>query len=393
MRPKRENYRNTILACYVGYVTQAVVNNFAPLLFLTFRADFGLTLDQIALAVSVNFAVQLVVDLLSARFVDRIGYRACIVAAHVFAAAGLAGLGILPGLLGAPFAGILVSVVLYAVGGGLVEVLVSPILEACPTERKEAAMSLLHSFYCWGQMAVIVFSTVFFLTAGIRYWRVLACLWALVPLSNAVFFLTVPIRRLTAEGESMGIRALFRSGSFWILVVLMLCAGAAELSMSQWASAFAEAGLGVSKTLGDLLGPCAFAALMGAARVLQSKIRSQVRFFVISCALSAAGYLLASLTASPVLGLAGCAMCGFACGAFWPGTLSMASRRFPAGGTAMFSFLALAGDLGCSAGPGIVGLVSGAAGDDLRKGLLTAACFPAVLLAALMLLRREKGRE
>ena len=393
MRPKRENYRNTILACYVGYVTQAVVNNFAPLLFLTFRSDFGLTLDQLALVVSVNFAVQLLIDLVSAKLVDRIGYRPCIVAAHIFAAAGLAGLGILPELLGAPYAGILVSVVLYAMGGGLLEVLVSPIVEACPTERKEAAMSLLHSFYCWGEVAMILLSTAFFFAVGIRRWRLLAFLWALLPLFNAGFFLTVPIRHLTAEGESMRIGALLRSGSFWLLVALMFGSGAAELAMSQWASAFAEAGLGVSKTLGDLLGPCAFAVLMGLARVLQSRLSSPMRFFVISCVLSAAGYLLAALTASPVLGLAGCAVCGFACGAFWPGTLSMASRRFPSGGTAMFSFLALAGDLGASAGPGIVGLVSGAAGDDLKKGLLTAVCFPVLLLGALTLLRREKGRD
>ena len=389
----RGNYNHTLYACYTGYITQAIVNNFAPLLFLTFQSAFGLSLDKVALLVTLNFGVQLTVDYLSARFVDRIGYRPCIVAAHVLSTLGLIGLALFPAILPSAYAGLMAAVVLYAIGGGLIEVLISPIVEACPTERKEAAMSLLHSFYCWGHVFVVLVSTAFFATAGIGNWRVLACCWAIVPAANALYFTQVPINTLTGESEGMSIGQLARRGIFWLLLLLMVCAGASEQAMSQWASAFAEAGLGVSKMMGDMLGPCMFAITMGLARVIYSRVADRLPLapaMTICGALCILSYLMAGLSASPVMGLAGCALCGFSVGIMWPGAFSTGVKVLPAGGTALFALMALAGDLGCSAGPTLVGLVSGSAGDELRMGFLAALVFPVLLIIAMQLTRRHE---
>lgn len=388
----RGNYNHTLYACYTGYITQAIVNNFAPLLFLTFQSAFGLSLDKVALLVTINFGVQLTVDYLSARFVDRIGYRPCIVAAHVLSALGLIGLALFPAILPSAYVGLVIAVVLYAIGGGLIEVLISPIVEACPTERKEAAMSLLHSFYCWGHVFVVLVSTAFFATAGIGNWRVLACCWAIVPAANAIYFTKVPINSLTNESEGMSIGQLARKGMFWLLLLLMVCAGASEQAMSQWASAFAEAGLGVSKTMGDMLGPCMFAITMGLARVIYSRVADRLPLMpamTICGALCILSYLMAGLSANPIMGLAGCALCGFSVGIMWPGAFSTGVKALPAGGTALFALMALAGDLGCSTGPTLVGLVSGAAGDDLRMGFLAALVFPVLLIIAMQLTHRH----
>ncbi|MBQ2954670.1 MAG: MFS transporter [Clostridia bacterium] len=390
----RKSYTHTIYASYLGYITQAIVNNFAPLLFITFIGEFDLKMEMITLITTVNFAVQLAVDAIAAKVVDRIGYRPCIVAAHVFAAAGLAGLAVFPAIL-PPFAGIMTAVVLYAVGGGILEVLVSPIVEACPSERKAAAMSLLHSFYCWGHVFLVVVSTAFFAVCGIANWRVLACLWALIPLLNVFYFLLVPLAPVVQEGtKQLTLRELFRSKVFWVLMVMMVCAGASEQAMSQWASAFAEKGLGVSKTLGDLAGPCAFAILMGAARALYGKFEAKIplrTFMAASCGLCIGCYLLAALSGNALLALVGCAMCGFSVGIFWPGTFSTGAAALPGGGTAMFALMALGGDVGCSAGPTVVGLVSGALGGSLQSGLLVALAFPMVMLAFTLLMRPEKA--
>ena len=390
----RKSYNHTIYASYLGYITQAIVNNFAPLLFLTFISEFGLTMELITLITTVNFAVQLAVDAIAAKIVDRIGYRPCIVAAHVFAAMGLVGLAVLPSVM-PPFAGIMAAVVLYAVGGGLLEVLVSPIVEACPTERKAAAMSLLHSFYCWGHVFLVVVSTAFFAVFGIGAWRVMACIWALVPLVNVAYFLLVPIAPIVQEGtKQLSFGELFRSRVFWVLMVMMVCAGASEQGMSQWASAFAEKGLSISKTMGDLAGPCAFAILMGTARALYGKFEAKIPlkgFMAGSCVLCVACYLLAALCDAPLLALVGCAVCGFSVGIFWPGTFSTAAVALPGGGTAMYALMALAGDLGCSGGPTLVGMVSDAAGGVLQSGLLAAIVFPVVMLFFTLLIRPEKG--
>ena len=387
------DYRPTVRACFTGYIVQAVVNNFAPLLFLIFARDFSLSLTQITAITTVNFAVQLGVDLVSARVVDRIGYRPCIVAAHVFAAAGLVGLALLPHVLPA-YTGLMISVVLYAIGGGITEVLISPIVEACPTQRKEAAMSLLHSFYCWGHVALVLVTTAFLAVFGEGSWPVLACLWALVPLANIVLFRLVPLADVTAGHEKLSLGRLLRQPTFWLLLGLMVCAGASEQAMSQWASAFAESGLHISKTLGDLAGPCAFATLMGLARALYGKYADRIPlrgFMLASCTLCILCYVVASWSGNALMAMLGCAICGFSVGIFWPGTFSMAALALPGGGTAMYALMALAGDLGCSGGPTVVGLVADASQGSLQAGLGAAIVFPVLMLAGILLLKKRKA--
>lgn len=389
---KQPNFQKTLRACYQGYVTQAICANFAPLLFLTFQKTYGLSLAQLALIPTVFFLTQLLIDLAAAGFVDRVGYRICVVLAHGLSTAGLVMLAVVPDLLPNPFAGILLAVVVYAVSSGLIEVLISPIVEACPFENKESRMSLLHSFYCWGAAGVVLGSTLFFALFGVEHWRILTLLWALIPFGNLFRFLTCPINRLVEEEDRMGIRRLLGLPVFWLLTLLMVCSGAAEVSMAQWASAFTESAMGVSKTVGDLAGPCLFAVLMGLSRVLYAKTsrRVDLRSVMLGCGLLCIGcYLLAALSPSPVFGLAGCALCGFSVGILWPGTISISARTCPTGGTALFAFLALAGDLGGAVGPMSVGLFSGLAGGDLKQGLLIAAVFPIALSVGLAALKRR----
>ena len=388
----RENYGHTIYASYLGYITQAIINNFVPLLFLTFQSEFQISLDKIGLLVTINFGVQLLVDFLAAKYIDLIGYRRAIVLAHVFSVLGLVGLAVFPSLL-PPYAGIILSIVCYAIGGGIIEVLISPIVEACPTTKKEAAMSLLHSFYCWGHVFVVVASTLFFTLAGIENWRLMAVLWAIVPLFNAIYFSMVPIATPVEEGSGMTIPELVKNKMFWVLFLLMVCAGASEQGMSQWASAFAESGLKVSKTIGDLAGPCLFAVLMGTSRALYAKFSDKISLktaMVGSGCLCIVCYLLAALVPHPVVGLIGCAVCGFSVGIMWPGTFSLASGTMPTGGTAMFALLALAGDLGCSSGPTLVGTVADAFHSDLKIGILSAVIFPILLVLTNILLKPNK---
>jgi len=386
----RFTYKTTIIACFVGYIAQAIVNNFLPLLFITFQSSFSIPLNRITLLVTVNFGTQLLVDLLSAGFIDRIGYRSSIVLAHVFYTAGLVLLTILPGIMD-PYAGILISVIVYAIGGGIIEVLVSPIMESCPTDNKEKAMSLLHSFYCWGHVGVVLLSTLFFQIFGIHNWPVLALLWAIVPLINALIFLKTPIAPLIAsDQQGMTVRQLCRNGTFWLLMLMMLCAGASEQAVSQWASAFAELGLGLSKAAGDLAGPMTFAIMMGLSRAAYGKYGDRLdlnRFMTGSSLLCVLSYLMVSLSPSPLLSMAGCALCGLSVGIMWPGTFSRAAVSLKNGGTAMFALLALAGDLGCSAGPTLAGFISGIAGDNLKAGIFAAIVFPAVMLACLRIKR------
>ncbi len=392
-----KSYKGTIYCSYIGYITQAIVNIFAPLLFVTFHEEFGISFSQITLITTLNFSTQLIIDLLSSKFVDKIGYRISIVSAHVFSALGLLGMAFLPKVLPSAYAGLLISVIFYAIGGGLIEVLISPIVEACPSDDKASAMSLLHSFYCWGSVGVILLSTGFFAAFGKENWRVLACLWALIPCVNAICFTRVPIASLTEDGEGMRIKELCKTKLFWVFAVMMLCAGASELSMSQWASAFAESGLKVSKTVGDLAGPCFFSILMGLARVFYAKFSEKINlmsFIMFSSGLCIAAYLITVLSPIPVLSLIGCALCGLSVGIMWPGVFSIASSKLPKGGTAMFALLALAGDMGCSSGPTIVGMVSGACSDNLKAGLTCAVIFPVLMIiCTMMLLRMASGAK
>lgn len=391
-----KNYRKTLTACYLGFITQAIAANFAPLLFLKFHHDYNIPLGKIALISTVFFLTQLIVDVLCSYFADRIGYRKCVVASELCSAAGLIGLAFLPELLPNPLAGIIASVVIYAVGSGLIEVLGSPIVEACPFEHKEAAMSLLHSFYCWGSVGVILLSTVFFTAFGIDSWQWLACAWALVPLYNIYNFATCPIEPLAEDGKGMKVRSLLQVPVFWIAILLMVCAGASELSMAQWASAYAESALGLSKAMGDLAGPCTFAVTMGISRVIFGKYGDRLdlmKFMMGSGCLCLLCYVSASLSGNTVLGLVGCITCGFSVGIMWPGTISICSGRLPAGGTAMFALLAMAGDLGGAFGPGLVGAVTQRAGNDLRRGMLVGCLFPLVLVLCLFLLKGVGGKK
>lgn len=386
--------RRTMCACYIGYIAQAIVNNFAPLLFVMFEADYRIPLSKITLLITVNFCVQLTVDLLAAAFLDRIGYRAAIVLAHAASAAGLALLTVLPELLPDAFTGLLISVVVYAIGGGMLDVILSPIMEACPTDNKQTHMSLLHSFYCWGYMGVVLLSTAFFACFGLKNWKFLALLWAAVPLANLVVFAGAPLYApQTAESSGFAPVQLLRKKQFWVLLFMMLCAGASEQAVSQWASAFAEQGLGVTKTVGDLAGPMAFAAMMGVSRLIFGKRGQKMDlewYMRASCLLCLAAYACIVFVPVPVVGLLGCAVCGFSVGIFWPGTFSKATAAIPGGGTAMFALLALAGDLGCAGGPTLAGLVSDAAGGNLRTGILAAAIFPVGMLLCLLGAKKQK---
>lgn len=378
------SYDCTMRACFTGYIVQAIVNNFVPLLFLTFQRTYHIPLQQITLLVTFNFGIQLLTDLLSVAFVDRMGYQASMVLAHILSALGLICLTVLPEWMGHPFAGILISVIVYAVGGGLLEVLVSPVVEACPSTHKEKAMSMLHSFYCWGHVGVVLFSSIFFKLAGIENWKLLAVLWAVIPILNALVFTRVPIAPVLPEGEEgMTIGTLFQNRTFWLLFVMMICAGASEQSVSQWASLFAEKGLGISKTAGDLAGPMAFAVLMGASRAFYGNYGEKInldRFMAVSSVLCILSYLCLVFMPVPVLSLAGCALCGLSVGIMWPGTFSRASKALSAGGTALFALLALGGDIGCSGGPSLVGMVSGMCKGNLKIGILAALIFPVLLL-------------
>ena len=387
-----KNYNKTLKASYLGFITQAIAANFAPLLFLRFHTAYGIPLGQIALIPTAFFLTQLLVDVFCAKFVDSIGYRRSVVISEIASGLGLAGLAVIPDLFANPFIGIMICVVIYAIGSGLIEVLVSPIVEACPFEHKDAVMSMLHSFYCWGSVGVILLSTLFFAVFGIEQWKWLAVLWAVIPLYNIWNFATCPIERLTEEGKGMRMGELFRTPLFWVAIVLMVCAGASELAMAQWASAFAEAALGFTKTVGDLAGPCLFAVTMGVSRVIYGHYGSKMnlsRFMIGSGLLCLCCYLLAGLSQHPAAGLAGCVCCGFSVGIMWPGTISITSPRIPKGGTALFALLAMAGDLGGAFGPSLVGTVTQQAGDNLQAGMLAGSVFPLALVVALILLGRK----
>ena len=394
MTRQKKNYQKTLTACYLGFVTQAISANFTPLLFLTFKGTYGVSLEKIALIPVTFYLTQLLVDIVAAKYADKIGYRLCVISSQVLSSAGLLALTFLPELLPDAFAGILIAVALYAIGSGLIEVLLSPIVEACPFENKAGVMSLLHSFYCWGAVGVILGSTLFFALFGIGQWKILTILWALIPLYNAVNFISCPIEKLGEEGTNMSIRQLLSVPMFWMMIFLMICAGSSEATMCQWASAFTESALKVSKFSGDLAGPCLFAVFMGIARMLYGKLSDRlnlVKTMLICGFCAAVCYLLASLASWAFLGLTGCALCGLAVGIMWPGTISLSSRKCPAGGTAMFAFLALAGDLGATLGPAIVGKVAELAGENLKTGLLAATVFPIGMTLGLFWLYRFRN--
>lgn len=396
-RMKEENtkYNKTKLACYLGFITQAIVANFTPLLFMVFHREYEVSIARLALIPAVFYIVQLITDFLCAKFKD-INYRKSIIVSEVTSAMGLIGLAFIPQLFADPLTGILLCVSVYAVGSGLIEVLCSPIIEACPFPNKESMMSLLHSFYCWGAVGVILGSTLFFTCFGLANWKVLACLWALVPLYNVINFATCPIEPIVQHAESMSMTQLLGKRFFWLFLILMVAAGASEVTMAQWASAFAEESLGVEKAVGDLAGPCGFAFCMGLGRLWYGKKGERLdlsAYMLGAGVLCFVAYLAASLTPWPVVSLAGCMVTGLAVGIMWPGSISLTSARIPTGGTAMFALLALAGDAGGTFGPSLVGLCTRSAGSDIQSGLLAASVFPVILVVCIKCINRERAKS
>ena len=397
----RLNAKHTKLASYVGYLTQALTINFAPLLFITFVDTYEISLTKISLLIAVSFSVQLLTDAFEAKFSSRLNTRASVIIAHVLAVVGMTGYAYIPSITPTPFIGLLICTSLSAIGAGIVEVLISPIVEACPTDGKSAQMSLLHSFYCWGQAGVVLFSTLFFKFVGLEHWRMLACFWAIIPAVGAIAFSVVPIYTLEADKEKSegdpSRRPVFTTGIFAVFFLLMVCAGAAEQAMSQWASTFAESGLGVNKTVGDILGPCAFAILMGSSRVFYAKFSEKInlgKFILVSSVICSFAYFLSALSGSAALALVGCALCGLSVGIMWPGTYSLATQKIHGVGTREFALLALGGDIGCIAGPSAAGWIAGFFGDDLKISFILCAVFPiAITLTLLAMLSRNQKRK
>ncbi len=391
------NDKHTLYACYIGYITQAIINNLSPLLFLTFYRQFSISFVSISLLISINFGTQILVDLISVKVIDKIGYRISGVMSFIISALGLISLGLLPNIMPNAYVGLVIATIICAIGGGLLEVLVSPIVEAIPLPQKEkaSAMSLLHSFYCWGHVGVVLLSTLYFNVVGIENWIYLPIIWAIVPLVDIVLLTKVPLYKLVEEEERMPLRGTLKTKIFWLLFLLMICAGAAEQAMSQWSSLFAELGLGIDKTMGDLLGPCAFATFMGLSRLLYGKFGQRInlkKFIIGSSILCIGSYLIAVFAPYPLLSLVGCSMCGFAVGIMWPGIFSIAGQRCRTGGTAVFALFAVGGDIGCSLGPALVGMVSNHANNDdgLKQGLLFAIIFPIIMCIGVLLLRRKR---
>ena len=387
------SYKTTMLSCFAACGVQAVIINFPPLLFVHFQDTYHIPLSQITLLVTVTFVVQLLTDFLATQFVDRIGYRASMLFAHVAAVIGLVALTVLPEIMD-PLLGLLIAVSVYSVGGGIIEVLASPLIESCPTDNKEKAMSLMHSFYCWGLVCMVLISTAFFRVFGIHNWKIMALIWTVIPAVNALLFIKTPIAPLIASGEKgMTMGQLLKNRTFWLLAIIMICSGASEHGVAMWSSAFAEKGLNIDKTLGDLAGPMAFAVVMGVVRSIHGKYGEKMnldKLLLGSAALCVAAYLTATLFRSPVINLIGCGLCGVAVALMWPGTMSKAAATLPTGGTTMFALLALAGDVGCTAGPTLVGMISDAMDSNLKKGILAGTVFPAILLLCLLLWKKPK---
>ncbi|NLN41102.1 MAG: MFS transporter [Clostridiales bacterium] len=407
----KATYKDTLHACYLGYITQAIVNNLAPLLFVIFHDNFSISFEKIGRLILINFTTQIITDILAIKYVDRVGYKSAAVLAHFFAFFGLVGLGVLPLLLPNAYTGLAIAVIIYATGGGLIEVVISPIVESLPGDAKASAMSLLHSFYCWGQLAVVFITTLIIKIFGNHVWNILPILWAIIPAYNLFKFMRVPLMPIISEEERIPIKGLLSSHLFIIALVLMMSAGASELTMSQWSSLFAEKGLKVSKLAGDLLGPALFAFFQASGRTIYGicghkiDLRKALMASSILCILC---YGVTIFVQLPIMALLGCALCGLSVSLMWPGTLSLSAERFPNGGTVMFGMLAVFGDIGASLGPWTAGLVSDLAQKShrllafgqaanldseqlgLKVGLLTGMIFPLMMFIGIFFMKREK---
>ena len=386
------SYKSTISAGFVGYATQALTINFPPLLYVAFGKQFNISTSKIASLIAVCFFVQLLVDLLAAKFSDKMNVRVFIIAAHVLTALGMVGLGAFPYIM-PPFIGLMLATVLSSIGSGLVEVLITPIVEACPTppKKKSSYMSLLHSFYCWGQAVVILFSTLYFFVIGREYWQILSAIWAIIPISGAILFSIVPLYPLPKDEPDKNGKSYLHNKIFWIICLMMLASGAAEMTMAQWASTFAESGLGITPEVGNLLGPFVFAVLMGSTRVFYAKFSTVIslkKFTLFSSILCIISYLTAALSPFPIISLLACGICGLSVGVLWPGNLSIAAGMVKGGGVSMFALLALLGDMGCMTGPYIAGAVADLFDNNIRISFAISAVFPILLLISIVYLIR-----
>ena len=388
-------FKHTKLACYLGYIVSAMINNFTPLLFVIFQTVFKIKMWQLSRLIPLNCGTQMTVDFLGAKFADKVGYRKMAVTANILCVSGLIILGALTRIIN-PYTAILIATVTMAVSSGLLEVIVSPIIAAIPSDETSGSMSLLHSFYSWGQVLTVLVSTLFFVMFGKNNWNMLCFLWTVIPVISGALFLKVPINSYTDEKIKVPMRKLFKVKIFWVFLILMLCAGAAELGMAQWASLFAETALHVSKTVGDLFGPCSFAVAMGIGRVMYAKFSQKLNIlnYIIFCSfLCTISYVMAALSPNSFLSLLGCTLCGFSVGVMWPGVLSMASVKCPEGGTALFGLLAFSGDIGCFAGPNFIAAVSEKVtvnGSALKGGILFCAIFPLVMIIFTYVLKSMK---
>lgn len=390
---KEKSYLKTVAACFTAYICQAVAVNFVPLLFVTFNKTYGIPLEEITVLVILNFVSQLITDMVASKYVSKIGYRPCLIACHVFCCTGFLAMAVLPDLIN-PFMGLLIATVIYSVGAGLIEVLLNPVIESCPIKNKARILSVMHSFYCWGVVGAVLISTAFFAIFGLENWKILTCIWALIPFCNAILFAFVPLYPIAEETEDgANYKKLFSQPVFIIIMIVMLCAGAAELTVGQWASTFVEQGLNIPKSYGDLVGVCGFAVCMGISRMIYAKYSEHVsiyRVLIYSALLCVVSYLLIGIAASPILALAGCLLCGLSVGMFWPGVILIASRKVKAGGTTMYALCALGGDVGCTAGPALAGFMTGVLGDSLRLGILCSIIFPIILLGGVIMLSKNK---
>lgn len=386
-------YKHTVLSCYMAYISSAAANNLPSLLFIIFQNDFGLTTTQLASLITFNFITQILVDVIGAKYSDKVGYRAIAVTSEAFLALGLVGIGIFPMIMGNKYLALGIASIVYAIGSGLAEVIISPMIEALPGDAKESAMSILHSFYCWGHVGVVVLSTLYFYVFGTDKWFILPILWAIAPIVTLLMFSVVPIRTLNDSAPSMPISQLFKTKIFWLFMLLMICGGAAEQAMAQWASLFAEAALGVSKTVGNLLGPCFFAIAMGVSRGLYGKYADNIpigKALLICAIVAVCGYGMVSLIPNPYVALIGCGVIGVGVGLFWPGVLSVSSKNIPTGGTAMFAILAVCGDIGCSSGPQLAAVVSEIEGAGLSMGLLSCMVFPLIIAISMVFFLKNR---
>lgn len=408
----KKEFRLTLMAARMGFFTQALVNNLAPVFFVLFRVLYGFSYLQVGILAALNFTLQLFADITSPNLISRFGYRKCAMTAQALCAVGLI---LMPGLCiltGGVYISFIIPVLIYSYGAGMIEVLASPIVEAIPDLPENTKMSMLHSFYSWGQMTCVALTTLALHFIGYERWFLIPVLWSAIPIFGIILFSRARLDMADmAEKESEKGGRLF-CRSFVLMLIIMTCAGASEIAMSEWSSLFAEEALGVSKVAGDLFGPCMFALFMGMGRMCHAKFGERLNLsrLIKACSLLCViCYVGAALLRPAAASLIFCALTGLSVSLMWPGALSLAAARNN-GGARMYGLLAAFGDIGCIIGPVVTSSVSefadgneriraigaayGLSADKtaLRASLLAMALIPLVMLICLSLFS-DKGRE